>query len=125
MDPNTTKRDAINTGLSIQDSELKGPAPRLETNNSLAKLGLGTADRLLRSSPFAGVKCLVRVNRVSLIPYQRLPLYPMNRQVTARRHLSKVPYPDSCIAAKVELFDHLVGVSERDERHGDAERLRS
>ena len=40
MDPVTTKRDAINTCLSIQDSELMGPAPRSETNNSLAKLGL-------------------------------------------------------------------------------------
>src|SRR5258706_6145222 len=31
---------------------------------------------------------------------------------------------DSCSAAKVELFDHLVGASEQGERHGDAERLR-
>jgi hypothetical protein len=34
------------------------------------------------------------------------------------------PQPDSCSAAKVELFDHLVGASEQGERHGDAERLR-
>jgi hypothetical protein len=53
--------------LSIQDSELKGPAPRLETNNSLAKLGLRAADRLLHSSRFARAKCLVRVKSVSLI----------------------------------------------------------
>ena len=32
--------------------------------------------------------------------------------------------PDSCSAAKLELFDHLVGASEQGERHGDAERLR-
>jgi hypothetical protein len=34
------------------------------------------------------------------------------------------PQRDSCSAAKLELFDHLVGASEQGERHGDAERLR-
>jgi hypothetical protein len=34
---------------------------------------------------------------------------------------AKVPQPDSCSAAKVELFDYLVGASEQG-RHGDAER---
>ena len=50
----TTKRDAKNTRLNMQDSELKGPAPRLETNNSLAKLGLRMAAPLPRSSRFCG-----------------------------------------------------------------------
>jgi hypothetical protein len=39
------------------------------------------------------------------------------------RAIRILPQPDSCSAAKVELFDHLVGASEQGERHGDAERL--
>jgi hypothetical protein len=34
------------------------------------------------------------------------------------------PQPDSCSAARVELFAHLVGAPEQGERHGDARRLR-
>jgi hypothetical protein len=38
-----------------------------------------------------------------------------------RRHVSKVPQPDSCNAAK--LFDHLVGEGEEVRWHSEAERL--
>src|SRR5216683_2108742 len=58
MDPVTTKRDAISTCLSIQDSELMGPAPRLETNNSLAKLGLKNGRSIAALVSSRAAKCL-------------------------------------------------------------------
>jgi hypothetical protein len=39
-----------------------------------------------------------------------------------RRHVPKVPVPDSCTATHVPSFDHLVGVNEEYSRHIEAER---
>ena len=38
-------------------------------------------------------------------------------------HVRKVPIPDSCIAAKAVLFDHLVGTREQRGWYGEVERF--
>ena len=50
-------------------------------------------------------------------------LPPSTDILRIRRHVSKVPKADSCSAAILSLFDHLVGDGEYARRNGEAEGL--
>jgi hypothetical protein len=102
MDPVTTMRDARITRLNMQDSELNGPAPELEANKSLAKLGLNGIPHSISSSARAsstGGK--VRPSALAVLRYRLEFGRLLDRQVRRFRASENFPYVDRGVPIQI------------------------
>src|SRR5260370_4998406 len=83
---------------------------------------IGVASITLPRSPVS----LSSGDEVPHIFTRKSRLQPGEFLITSTKRLLQQyrPQPDSCSAAKVELFDHLVGAAARGGRHGAADRRR-